>query len=62
MTNWSEKLIQETKTIFKDDYGKELSTEDAIECLDNMTRFAETLIDIYQEQKAKGIDILADTD
>jgi len=27
-----------------------------------MTRFAETLIDIYQEQKAKGIDILADTD
>ena len=62
MTNWSERLIQETKTILKDDYGKELSTEDAIECLDNMTRFAETLIDIYQEQKAKGIDILADTD
>ena len=62
MTNWSEKLIQETKDLFKDDYGKELSTENAIECLENMARLAETLIDIYQEQKAKGIDILADTD
>ncbi len=62
MRNWSNEMIQKTKDLFKDDYGKELSTEDAIECLDNMTRFAETLIDIYQEQKAKGIDILSDTD
>lgn len=59
MTQWSEKLIQETKDLFKDDYGKELSTEDAIECLENITRLAETLLDIYEEQKARGIDILA---
>jgi|GEM_PF-4921420 len=62
MRSWSDEMIQKTKTLFRDEYGKELSTEDAIECLDNMTRFAETLIDIYQEQKANGIDILAEAD
>ena len=62
MTPWSDDMIQKTKDLFKDDHGKELTTEDAIECLDNMTRFTETLIDIYQEQKARGIDTLTDTD
>jgi len=62
MTHWSNKLIQETKDLFKDDYGKELTTEDAIECLENITSFAETLLDIYKEQKARGIGILAKND
>ncbi len=62
MREWSDEMIQRTKDLLKDDFGKELSTEDAIECLDNMTRFAETLIEIYQEQKARGIDILAEAD
>ncbi|MEW6410928.1 MAG: hypothetical protein AB1483_00485 [Candidatus Zixiibacteriota bacterium] len=60
MTQWSEKLIQETKVLFKDKSGKELSAEDAIECLDNMANFAEVLLDIYYKEKAKGNDILAD--
>ena len=62
MTKWSKKLIQETKTLFRDEYGTELSTEDAIECLENMTRLAEILVESYREQKARGIDILADSD
>ena len=62
MTQWSDEMIQKTKTLFQDKYGKELSTEDAIECLENITRFAETLIEIYQEQKARGIDVLANKD
>ena len=62
MTRWSDEMIQKTKSLFHDEYGKDLSTEDAIECLENMTRFAETLIYIYQEHKARGIDILVDVD
>jgi len=62
VTQWSDEMIHRTKNLFKDEYGKELSTEDAIECLDNMTNFAETQIDIYQKQKARGIDIPADVD
>ncbi len=29
--------------------------EDTVERLENKTRLAETLVDIYQEQKAKGV-------
>ncbi len=53
-------MIQKTKTLFQDKYDEELTTEDAIECLENVSRFAETLMDIYQEQKGRGIDVLAD--
>jgi len=62
MTKWSDEMIQKTKTLFHDKYGKELTTQDAIECLENITRFAGTLIDIYEEQKARGIDILKEAD
>jgi len=62
VTQWSDEMIQKTKTLFHDKYGKELTSEDAIECLENMSRFAETLVDIYQQQKARGIDILKEDD
>ena len=55
-------MIQKTKDLFRNQNEVDLSNEDAIECLENVTRFAETLIEIYQKQKAKGIDILAEAD
>ena len=62
MKSWSDEMIQKTKDLFREQNGVELSTDDAIECLENITRFAELLIDIYQEQKARGIDVLEDGD
>lgn len=62
MTQWSDEMIQKTKDLFRDQNGADLSTEDAIECLDNMTNFAETLIDIYLKEKARGNDMLTGSD
>ncbi len=62
MRDWSEKLIQETKDLFGPKYGRELTREEAIECLDNMANLADLLIETYLDQKAKGHDILAKKD
>ena len=58
MRDWSDEMIQKTKAHFKEHYGAELSTDDAIESLDNMVALAELLIDWYYKEKAKGNDIL----
>ncbi|MDF1544693.1 MAG: hypothetical protein P1R58_06275 [bacterium] len=44
MTPWSEELIQSTKDHFRKHYGAELTTDDAIESLNNLTAFFEILI------------------
>ena len=62
MIQWTEKDIQETKDHFREHYNAELSTEDAIESLNNLTAYVKLLIDWYEEEKAKGNDILCKVD
>ena len=57
MTQWSAEMIQKTKDHFAELYGVELSTEDAIESLNNMATYLEIVIGWYESEKAKGSDI-----
>jgi hypothetical protein len=49
----SEEIIQRTKIFFRDHYGEELTTEKAIECVNNLTNYFEILIDW---DRNKGIE------
>jgi hypothetical protein len=53
MTLWSEELIQSTKDHFREHYGAELTTDDAIESLNNLTALFEILMRWDREDKAK---------
>ena len=50
MTHWSDETIQNTINHFRDHYGAELSTDDAIESLDNLVAYFQTLIRWSQEK------------
>ncbi len=49
MTHWSEELIQNTKDHFREHYSAELTTEDAIESLNNLTSLFELLMEWDRE-------------
>jgi len=51
VTQWSEELIQSTKDHLREHYGAELTTEDAIESLENLTYLFELLLKLYREDK-----------
>lgn len=51
MREWSNEMIQKTKDHFREHYGAELSTEDAIESLENLTGFFELLMKWDREDK-----------
>lgn len=53
MTPWSEESIQRAKDLFREHYGAELTTDDAIESLNNLTAFFEILMRWDREDKAK---------
>jgi hypothetical protein len=53
MTQWSEESIQKTKDHFREYYGAELTTEAAIESLNNLTSFFELLIEWDREDTQK---------
>ena len=50
---WSDEMIQKTKDHFVELYGVELSTEDAIESLNNMATYLEIVIDWYESERTK---------
>jgi hypothetical protein len=56
MRNWSDQIIQRTKNFFRDKYGKELTTEEAIECMENVSNLADLLRDWDRSKRIKGED------
>ena len=53
LEDWSDEMIQKTKDHFREHYGAELTTEDAIESLNNLTNLFELLMKWDQESKEK---------
>jgi uncharacterized 2Fe-2S/4Fe-4S cluster protein (DUF4445 family) len=55
LIDWSKELILSTKNNFREHYGAELTTEDAVESLNNLTGYFELLIkwDRKENQKQK---------
>lgn len=49
----SKKLIDEYKQIIKEDYGVELSDQDAFECATGLVSYVELLMKIDQQTKTK---------
>jgi len=41
----SDEIIQRTNIFFRDRYGEELTTEEAIECVNNLTNYFEKIQD-----------------
>ncbi len=50
----SKKLIDEYKQIIKEDYGVELSDQDAFECATGLVSYVELLMKIDQTKTKKG--------
>lgn len=52
MHNWRNASIQRMRDLIRDKGGKEISDDEAIECLENLMSFFEILAD--WDRKAKG--------
>ena len=50
MRDWSDEMIRKTKGHFKEHYGVEMSTDDAVESLNNITQFIELLIELDEDR------------
>jgi len=51
--DWSDEMIQKTKDHFREHYGAEFSTEDAIESLNNIVNLFELLMEWDLQDRMK---------
>jgi hypothetical protein len=53
-SRYSQELIKKTKVTFEPQYGRPLTDTEVEEILDNLSGFANVLIDYYLQEKREG--------